>query len=151
MGPSTLSPSARQKLAVLRREGKPTRMTVIALPSATSGPSGTGKTLAAEVLAALNRPHRQVSSHYIGETEKNLAQMFSLAERMGEVLFFDEADALFGKRSGVKDAHDRYANQEVSYLREEDVRRGVLLVVSGVRAEHRRSTLSTHLRWIDLP
>lgn len=87
-----------------------------------AGPSGTGKTLAAEVLAnALARDlYRidlsQVVSKYIGETEKNLARIFSAAEAGGAILLFDEADALFGKRSEVQDAHDRYANIEVSYL-----------------------------------
>ncbi len=87
-----------------------------------AGPSGTGKTMAAEVLAQELRLdlHRidlsQVISKYIGETEKNLRQVFDSAERGCSILLFDEADALFGKRSEVKDSHDRYANVEVSYL-----------------------------------
>ena len=87
-----------------------------------AGPSGTGKTLAAEVLAAALRLDlyrvdlSQVVSKYIGETEKNLRRVFDAAESGGAVLLFDEADALFGKRSEVKDSHDRYANIEVSYL-----------------------------------
>ena len=87
-----------------------------------AGPSGTGKTLAAEVLAAdlgldLYRIDlSQVVSKYIGETEKNLSRIFRAAEDGGAILLFDEADALFGKRSEVKDSHDRYANVEVSYL-----------------------------------
>ena len=87
-----------------------------------AGPSGTGKTLAAEVLGnALERDlYRidlsQVVSKYIGETEKNLARIFATAEGAGAILLFDEADALFGKRSEVQDSHDRYANIEVSYL-----------------------------------
>ncbi|HET6214672.1 MAG TPA: AAA family ATPase [Micromonosporaceae bacterium] len=87
-----------------------------------AGPSGTGKTLAAEVLAgelALDLYRidlSQVVSKYIGETEKNLRRIFDAAEAGGVVLLFDEADALFGKRSEVKDSHDRYANIEVSYL-----------------------------------
>lgn len=86
------------------------------------GPSGTGKTFAAEVLTAeLGRrlvqvDLSQVVSKYIGETEKHLARLFDAAEQDGHVLFFDEADALFGKRTAVKDSHDRYANIEVSYL-----------------------------------
>jgi hypothetical protein len=86
------------------------------------GESGTGKTLAAEVLAAelgldLYRIDLSaVVSKYIGETEKNLRQVFDSAEGAGAVLLFDEADALFGKRSDVKDSHDRYANIEVGYL-----------------------------------
>ncbi len=87
-----------------------------------AGPSGTGKTLAAEVLAnelKLDLFHidlSQVVSKYIGETEKNLRAVFDAAESCGAVLLFDEADALFGKRSEVRDSHDRYANIEVSYL-----------------------------------
>jgi hypothetical protein len=87
-----------------------------------SGPSGTGKTLAAEVLANSLRLDlyrvdlSQVVSKYIGETEKNLRRVFDAAEEGGAVLLFDEADAIFGKRSEVKDSHDRYANLEVSYL-----------------------------------
>lgn len=86
------------------------------------GDSGTGKTLAAEVLAgeldlALYRIDLSaVVSKYIGETEKNLRRLFDAAEDKGAMLLFDEADALFGKRSEVKDSHDRYANIEVSYL-----------------------------------
>jgi hypothetical protein len=87
-----------------------------------AGESGTGKTLAAEVLA--NTLHldlyridlSSVVSKYIGETEKNLKRVFDAAEESGVILLFDEADALFGKRSEVKDSHDRYANIEVSYL-----------------------------------
>ncbi|MDB6144112.1 MAG: family ATPase [Pseudomonas sp.] len=86
------------------------------------GDSGTGKTLAAEVLAktldlalfAIDLS--AVVSKYIGETEKNLRKVFDDAEELGAILLFDEADALFGKRSEVKDSHDRYANIEVSYL-----------------------------------
>jgi AAA+ superfamily predicted ATPase len=87
-----------------------------------SGPSGTGKTMAAEILANhleldLYRVDLAgVVSKYIGETEKNLRKVFDAAEQSGAILFFDEADALFGKRTEVKDSHDRYANIEVDYL-----------------------------------
>ncbi len=87
-----------------------------------SGLPGTGKTMAAEVLAhsfgldLYQIDLSQVVSKYIGETEKNLSQIFQEAESSNAILFFDEADALFGKRSAVKDAHDRNANIEVSYL-----------------------------------
>jgi hypothetical protein len=87
-----------------------------------TGESGTGKTMATEVLAGeleldLYRIDlSSVVSKYIGETEKNLKQVFDAAEDGGIILLFDEADALFGKRSDVKDSHDRYANIEVSYL-----------------------------------
>jgi SpoVK/Ycf46/Vps4 family AAA+-type ATPase len=87
-----------------------------------AGESGTGKTMAAEVLAnelQLNLYRIDLSavvSKYIGETEKNLRRLFDAAEEGGAILFFDEADALFGKRSEVKDSHDRYANIEINYL-----------------------------------
>jgi SpoVK/Ycf46/Vps4 family AAA+-type ATPase len=87
-----------------------------------TGDSGTGKTMAAEVIAnelRLNLYRIDLSgvvSKYIGETEKNLRCLFDAAEDGGAILFFDEADALFGKRSEVKDSHDRYANIEINYL-----------------------------------
>ena len=86
------------------------------------GPPGTGKTLTAALLGKLTRRDvfridlSMIISKFIGETEKNLAHLFDRAENKDWILFFDEADALFGKRTGVRDAHDRYANQEVSYL-----------------------------------
>jgi AAA+ superfamily predicted ATPase len=87
-----------------------------------AGPSGTGKTMAAEIIARdLGLDLYQIDlssvvSKYIGETEKNLDRIFQAAEQANAVLFFDEADALFGKRSEVRDSHDRYANLEISYL-----------------------------------
>lgn len=86
------------------------------------GPSGTGKTLTASLLG--KRYHREVYhidlsmmvSKYIGETEKNLKNVFDTAENKGWILFFDEADALFGKRTATQSSNDRYANQEISYL-----------------------------------
>lgn len=87
-----------------------------------AGDSGTGKTMAAEVIANQLRLNlyridlSAVVSKYIGETEKNLRRLFDKAEDGGAILFFDEADALFGKRSEVKDSHDRYANIEINYL-----------------------------------
>ncbi|HEV8483544.1 MAG TPA: AAA family ATPase [Blastocatellia bacterium] len=87
-----------------------------------SGPPGTGKTMAAEVIAnelqldLYKIDLSQVVSKYIGETEKNLHNIFREAQSSAAILFFDEADALFGKRSEVKDAHDRYANIEIGYL-----------------------------------
>ncbi|NOQ33837.1 MAG: AAA family ATPase [Methanosarcinales archaeon] len=87
-----------------------------------SGPSGTGKTMAAEVIASELRLDlykidlSMIVSKYIGETEKNLNRIFKEAEESNAILFFDEADALFGKRSEVQDSHDRYANIEISYL-----------------------------------
>jgi hypothetical protein len=87
-----------------------------------AGPSGTGKTMAAEVIGRelgldlFTVDLATVIDKYIGETEKNLDRIFGEAERVNGVLFFDEADALFGKRSEVKDSHDRHANTEVAYL-----------------------------------
>jgi AAA+ superfamily predicted ATPase len=87
-----------------------------------AGQSGTGKTMAAEIIAKelglelYKIDLAGVVSKYIGETEKNLAKVFEAAEHSGAILFFDEADALFGKRSEVKDSHDRYANIEIGYL-----------------------------------
>jgi AAA+ superfamily predicted ATPase len=87
-----------------------------------AGPSGTGKTMAAEIVAgelALELYKIDLStvvSKFIGETEKNLSKIFAEAETSNAILFFDEADALFGKRSEVKDSHDRYANIEIGYL-----------------------------------
>jgi hypothetical protein len=91
-------------------------------PSLFYGPPGTGKTLTANVLGNERGKHvykidlSMVVSKYIGETEKNLELLFARAEDKDWILFFDEADAIFGKRTNVRDAHDKYANQEVSYL-----------------------------------
>lgn len=105
------------------------------------GPSGTGKTLTATLLGKqFNKDvYRidlsQVVSKYIGETEKNLEKIFDKAEHKEWILFFDEADALFGKRSNVQNAHDKYANQEVSYLlqRVEDFP-GLIILASNLKA-----------------
>jgi ATPase family associated with various cellular activities (AAA) len=86
------------------------------------GPPGTGKTLTASLLGKYTRKDvyridlSMLVSKFIGETEKNLSNLFAKAENKDWILFFDEADALFGKRTNVRDAHDKYANQEVSYL-----------------------------------
>jgi hypothetical protein len=110
-----------------------------------AGPSGTGKTMAAEILAAHLRLdlHRVdlagIVSKYIGETEKNLRRVFEAAEGAGSILFFDEADSLFGSRTEVRDSHDRYANLEINYLlqRMEDYTGLAIL------ATNRRSSLDT--------
>ena len=87
-----------------------------------AGPPGTGKTMAADLIANELRLDvykidlSQVVSKYIGETEKNLSRIFSEARASNAIIFFDEADALFGKRSEVRDAHDQYANIEIGYL-----------------------------------
>lgn len=105
------------------------------------GPSGTGKTMAAEVIAqALQLDLYRIDlsmvvSKYIGETEKNLRQVFQAGERSGAILLFDEADALFGKRSEVKDSHDRYANVEVAYLLQRfESYRGLSILTTNMKA-----------------
>jgi hypothetical protein len=105
-----------------------------------SGSSGTGKTMAAEVLANKLKLDlylvdlSQVVSKYIGETEKNLARVFDAAEEGGAILLFDEADALFGKRSVVKDSHDRYANIEISYLLQRmEAYRGLAILTTNMK------------------
>jgi hypothetical protein len=105
-----------------------------------AGPSGTGKTLAAEVLANELRLDlyvidlSAVVSKYIGQTEENLRKVFDAAEEGGAVLLFDEADALFGKRTEVKDSHDRYANIEVSYLLQRmEAYRGLVILTTNMR------------------
>jgi hypothetical protein len=106
-----------------------------------SGPSGTGKTMAAGVLAReLDRDLYQIDlatvvSKYIGETEKHLRKIFDAAERSGAILLFDEADALFGKRSQVRDSHDRYANLEVSYLLQRmESYRGIAILTTNMQS-----------------
>jgi AAA+ superfamily predicted ATPase len=105
-----------------------------------SGPPGTGKSMAAEVIArelALDLYKIDLSrvvSKYIGETEKNLDRVFAAAESSNAILFFDEADALFGKRSEVRDSHDRYANVEVSYLLQKmEEYEGIAILASNLR------------------
>jgi Winged helix domain, variant/ATPase family associated with various cellular activities (AAA) len=105
-----------------------------------AGPSGTGKTMAAEIIAAelaldlYSIDLSGVVSKYIGETEKNLDQIFTTAESSNAILFFDEADALFGKRSEVRDSHDRYANIEIAYLLQKmDQYEGVAILATNLR------------------
>jgi ATP-dependent 26S proteasome regulatory subunit len=106
-----------------------------------SGPPGTGKTMAAEIIAsALGLDLYKIDlstvvSKYIGETEKNIERIFQEAEQSNAILFFDEADALFGKRSEVKDSHDRYANIEISYLLQRmEAYDGVTILATNLRA-----------------
>ncbi|MCA3624574.1 MAG: ATP-binding protein [Methylobacterium sp.] len=123
-----------------------------------AGPSGVGKTMAAEGLAGrlgldlhvidLSR----LTSKYIGETEKNLAQVFEAAEAGGAVLFFDEADAIFGKRSEVKDSHDRYANGEISYLLQRMERfSGLAILATNLKANLDTAFLRRLRMVIDFP
>src|SRR5207245_5286096 len=106
-----------------------------------SGASGTGKTMAAEVLANELRLDLYridlsgVVSKYIGETEKNLRRVFDAAEDGGAILLFDEADALFGKRSEVKNSHDRYANIEINYLLQRmEAFRGLAILATNMKS-----------------
>ena len=107
-----------------------------------TGSSGTGKTMAASLLAQefgfdLYRVDlASIASKYIGETEKNLSGLFERSQALNAVLLFDEADALFGKRSEVKDSHDRYANLDVNFLlkRIEDYS-GLVILVSNLSSE----------------
>jgi SpoVK/Ycf46/Vps4 family AAA+-type ATPase len=106
-----------------------------------AGEPGTGKTMAAEVVAAdlgLELLHVDLSavvSKYIGETEKNLRRIFDRADQRGAILLFDEADALFGRRTDVRDSHDRYANIEVSYLLQRmEAYRGLAVLTTNARA-----------------
>jgi len=126
-----------------------------------AGPSGTGKTMAAEIIAnalALDLYRIDLSgvvSKYIGETEKNLDRIFAAAENANAILFFDEADALFGKRSEVRDSHDRYANIEISYLLQKmEEYNGVAILATNLRqnlddAFIRRLTFTIHFPFPD--
>src|SRR5271163_1808285 len=105
-----------------------------------AGASGTGKTMAAEIhahelgLDLYKIDLSTVVSKYIGETEKNLARIFAEAETSNAILFFDEADALFGKRSEVRDSHDRYANIEINYLLQKmEEHEGVVILATNFR------------------
>ena len=119
-----------------------------------AGPSGTGKTMAGEVLAnelkldLYRIDLSQVVNKYIGETEKNLRRVFDAAEEGGAILLFDEADALFGKRSEIKDSHDRYANIEVSYLLQKmEAYRGLAILTTNLK-NHLDTAFSRRIRFI---
>ena len=123
-----------------------------------AGPPGTGKTMAAEILASkLDLPMyridlSQVVNKYIGETEKNLKRVFDAADQSDLVLFFDEADSLFGRRTEVSDAHDRYANLEVSYLLERMERFKGLAILATNRKKDLDEAFLRRLRYIiDFP
>ena len=118
------------------------------------GPPGTGKTMSAEVLSKeLDLPMyridlSQVVNKYIGETEKNLKRIFDAAETCDCILFFDEADALFGKRTEVKDAHDRFANIEISYLLERMERFKGLAILATNRRKDLDEAFLRRLRYV---
>jgi hypothetical protein len=132
----------RQRLTVYEQWGFAARgARGLGISALFAGPSGTGKTLAAEVIgAALDLDVYRIDlssvvSKWIGETEKNLRRVFDAAEDASAILLFDEADALFGKRSEVKESHDRYANIEVSYLLQRmEAYRGLAILTSNLRS-----------------
>jgi hypothetical protein len=138
----TIAAQSRQRMTVYERWGFANKSSRgLGISALFSGPSGTGKTMAAEVLAndlqldLYRIDLASVVSKYIGETEKNLRRVFDAAEQSAAVLLFDEADALFGKRSEVKDSHDRYANIEVSYLLQQmESYRGLAILTSNMKA-----------------
>ncbi len=115
---------------------------------------GTGKTMAPEILSIkLKLPMyridlSQVVSKYIGETENNLKRLFDAADISDTILFFDEADSLFGRRTEVKDAHDRYANLEISYLRERMERFKGLAILATNRKRDLDEAFLRRLRYI---
>ena len=118
------------------------------------GESGTGKSLAAEVVASdlgmslLRVDLATVVSKYIGETEKNVARVFTAAEASGAIILFDEAEALFGKRSEVRDSHDRYANIEIAYLLQRmETYRGLAILTSNAKSSLDRA-FQRRLRFI---
>jgi AAA+ superfamily predicted ATPase len=119
-----------------------------------SGPPGTGKTMAAEVIARelgldlFKVDLAAVVSKYIGETEKNLERIFTAAADANAILFFDEADALFGKRSEVRDAHDRYANIEISYLLQRmELYEGLVILATNLR-QHIDDAFTRRLQFV---
>jgi len=137
----TLAAQVRQRTRVYRDWGFAERSARgLGISALFAGGSGTGKTLAAEVLANELRLDlyridlAALVSKYIGETEKNLSRVFAAAESSGAILLFDEADALFGKRSEVRDSHDRYANLEVSYLLQRiETYRGLAILTTNLK------------------
>ena len=123
-----------------------------------AGPPGTGKTMSAEVLAKdlgldlYKIDLASLVSKYIGETEKNLEQVFVEAQSSNAILFFDEADAIFGKRSGVKDARDRYANLEISYLLQRmEMYDGVTILATNLRSNIDEAFIRRLQFAIDIP
>ncbi|MBE9180871.1 ATP-binding protein [Oculatella sp. LEGE 06141] len=137
-----ITDQVRQRSRVYQEWGFSQRMNRgMGISALFAGESGTGKTMAAEVIA--NDLHLDlyridlsaVVSKYIGETEKNLRRLFDAAEDGGTILFFDEADALFGKRSEVKDSHDRYANIEINYLLQRiEAYRGLAILATNMKS-----------------
>jgi SpoVK/Ycf46/Vps4 family AAA+-type ATPase len=143
---------ARKSTAVYKSSGG--RKRIVKKISLFTGTDGNGKTLAAETLARSTKKDlyridlNQVVSKYIGETEKNLGRIFKRAENKNWILFFDEADALFGKRTDVKDSHDRYANIEISYLLQRIENYPGLVILATNRKTNLDSAFLRRLRYI---
>ena len=136
-----MASQVRNRHHVYRRWGFSAQRRGLGISALFHGPSGTGKTHAAEAMACeldLDLFHIDLSavvSKYIGETEKNLRRIFDAAEGGNAILLFDEADALFGKRSDVRDSHDRYANIEVGYLLQRmESYRGVSILTTNLKS-----------------
>jgi hypothetical protein len=151
--------TVRQRLKVLEEWGLGKKLASSgAVTVLFAGPPGTGKTMSAEVIArdlGLDLYKIDLSSlvsKYIGETEKNLERIFTEAQSSNAILFFDEADAIFGKRSGVKDAHDRYANLEISYLLQRmESYDGVTILATNLRSNLDEAFLRRLQFAVDIP
>ena len=154
-----IADAARRREQVLERWGFGRKVAVApGISALLAGPPGTGKTMAAGVIAAdlgmeLYRVDlSRVVSKYIGETEKHLDALFAEARRSHAILLFDEADALFGKRSEVKDAHDRYANLEVAFLLQRmEANSGVTLLATNLRGNMDRAFVRRLQFAVDFP
>ena len=123
-----------------------------------SGASGTGKTMAAGMIAGALKLDlyrvdlSSVDNNYIGESEKNLRKLFNAAEDKGAVLFFDEADALFGKRSEVNDSHNQYSNKEISYLLQRmESYRGLIILATNTKGSLEKAFMRRIQFIVDFP
>jgi hypothetical protein len=144
-----LSASAEQKLAPLAREGKPRQLTVLAVRGG-SGRTGSGSALANAAISYLGKRSVPVSGKYIGETEKNLSSKALQAERNGDVLLIEDYGSHTQPPTRTHHAHDRYANQDLSYLLQSlSDRRIIVVLVSNQLVKLPTSTQSQY-RWIDL-
>ena len=145
----------KHKPTITKPSGQSTKITLgTGTIAIFTGSISTGKTSAATVIAndlnlALYRVDLgSIASKYIGETEKNLQHMFEMAEKEGAILLFDEADALFGRRSKVKDSHDRYSNIEISYLLQRmESFQGLTILSSNTKSAFDQTFLS-HVRFV---
>ena len=143
-------PAAAAKPRALADSGQgPDNVTALFTGADSAGRTMTAAALATELGVDLYRVDLgQVVSKYVGETEKNLRSLFAAAQRAGAVLFFDEADALFGKRTEVKDAHDRYADIEISYLLERLETHEGLVILATNRKESLDDAFTRRIRYV---